>query len=455
MADVAQTFALNPYAAEQAKNERLQRYAELLQSQGLAPNEKFSYNGIEAPPSAAGALAKGLQLGVSGYLQGRGMRNSEDLANKMTTERKADMDKIVSALQGTLGAAEVPGSVTATQADVNDREMGPAAANPIALGQQLATGGGMGEGANIGAPAKAAVPGSLEAAQSMMMASKFPDLQAAGLSGMAARQAAKDARLLTLEDAETKFKNEQKLKLSPGYRNPVPGVDVPFSSDVLGQNIAIAAAKMPPPANYEPTGVGSGVRPIEGGPADPKVIAATARARRLDELKPIPANINTGISENLQAVRKIDNALNALDPKKGGDPNATGFKNLIPDSILNRLDPTGTSARGLIADIGSLKIHDRSGAAVTAAETPRLKPFIPSATDDLPTIKTKLANFRNEYFQMLNDFSETYGAEQGYKPNPVLDQFLRQGTLPEGAPAAAAPSMDEIQAEIARRGLNK
>ena len=54
MADVAQTFALNPYAAEQAKNERLQRYAELLQSQGLAPNEKFSYAGIEAPPSAAG-----------------------------------------------------------------------------------------------------------------------------------------------------------------------------------------------------------------------------------------------------------------------------------------------------------------------------------------------------------------------------------------------------------------
>ena len=198
MADVAQTFALNPYAAEQAKNERLQRYAELLQSQGLAPNEKFSYAGIEAPPSAAGALAKGLQLGVSGYLQGRGMRNSEDLANKMTTERKAEMDKIVSALQGTPGAPEVPGSVTATQADVDDREMGPAAANPIALGQQLATGGGMGEGANIGAPAKAAVPGSLDAAYATMMASKFPDLQTAGMSGVAAQARTAGDRAFTL-----------------------------------------------------------------------------------------------------------------------------------------------------------------------------------------------------------------------------------------------------------------
>jgi len=183
MADVAQTFALNPYAAEQAKNERLQRYAELLQSQGLAPNEKFSYAGIEAPPSAAGALAKGLQLGVSGYLQGRGMRSSEDLANKMTTERKASMDQVVAALQGTKATPEMPGSVTATQADVNDREMGPAAASPIALGQQLATGGGMGEGANIGAPAKAAVPGSVDAANAIMVASKFPDFQAMGLQG--------------------------------------------------------------------------------------------------------------------------------------------------------------------------------------------------------------------------------------------------------------------------------
>ena len=272
MADVAQTFALNPYAAEQAKNERLQKYAELLQSQGLAPNEKFSYAGIEAPPSAAGALAKGLQLGVSGYLQGRGMRNSEDLANKMTTERKADMDKIVSALQGTPGAAEVPGSVTATQADVDDREMGPAAANPIALGQQLATGGGMGEGANIGAPAKAAVPGSLEAAQSMMMASKFPDLQAAGLSGMAARQAAKDARLLALEDAETKAINDRITKRSPGYRNPVPGVDVPLSPEVFGQQVSIAGAKAnataQPPAGYQLSPQG-GLTPIAGGPADP------------------------------------------------------------------------------------------------------------------------------------------------------------------------------------------
>jgi hypothetical protein len=133
MADVAQTFALNPYAAEQAKNERLQRYAELLQSQGLAPNEKFSYAGIEAPPSAAGALAKGLQLGVSGYLQGRGMRKADELTEKARTESKEFID----ALTGK------PGEVAPTRglgiSDFEDRQVVGGKYDPEAGPQKLAT----------------------------------------------------------------------------------------------------------------------------------------------------------------------------------------------------------------------------------------------------------------------------------------------------------------------------
>ena len=133
MADVAQTFALNPYAAEQAKNERLQRYAELLQSQGLAPNEKFSYNGIEAPPSAAGALAKGLQLGVSGYLQGRGMRKADELSAKAQTESKEFIDTLTGK----------PGEVAPTRglgiSDFEDRQVVGGKYDPEAGPQKLAT----------------------------------------------------------------------------------------------------------------------------------------------------------------------------------------------------------------------------------------------------------------------------------------------------------------------------
>ncbi|MBF9641260.1 hypothetical protein IAI27_11285, partial [Streptococcus pseudopneumoniae] len=78
-----------------------------------------------------------------------------------------------------------------------------------------------------------------------------------------------------------------------------------------------------------------------------------------------------GHLENLGALRQVDNALDLIGGEKvgelQGDKNATGFKGYLPDVALNRMDPEGTSTRAIIADIGSLKIHDRSGAAVTAA----------------------------------------------------------------------------------------
>jgi hypothetical protein len=133
MADVAQTFALNPYAAEQAKIERLQKYAELLQSQGLAPDQKFGYAGIEAPPSAAGALAKGLQLGVSGYLQGRGMRKTDELTEKARAESKEFIDTLTGK----------PGEVAPTRglgiSDFEDRQVVNGKYDPEAGPQKLAT----------------------------------------------------------------------------------------------------------------------------------------------------------------------------------------------------------------------------------------------------------------------------------------------------------------------------
>ena len=89
MAEIAQTFSIDPYAAERSKIARQQKFAELLQSQALQPNEKFSYAGIEAPISAAGGLAKALQAGMSGYLQGDAARK-EDAANiKQETDYNA------------------------------------------------------------------------------------------------------------------------------------------------------------------------------------------------------------------------------------------------------------------------------------------------------------------------------------------------------------------------------
>lgn len=128
----------------------------------------------------------------------------------------------------------------------------------------------------------------------------------------------------------------------------------------------------------------------------------------------IPANIAKAYTENATALRKIDSALAEVEKY----PAAFGLQNVRGDAISQRLDPKGVTARAIIADIGSLKIHDRSGAAVTAAETPRLLPFIPNVNDKAETIKKKLALFRKEYAAIQTDIDSMYNAEQGYRALP-------------------------------------
>jgi hypothetical protein len=164
-------------------------------------------------------------------------------------------------------------------------------------------------------------------------------------------------------------------------------------------------------------------------------------------LKDIPAVASRAITENQIALNKVRRAIDLNEGKEitlpngnkiQGDSNATGFiKGLTPQVILNSWDPQGVDTRAFIADIGSLKIHDRSGAAVTASETPRLKPFIPSISDSKDTAIKKLKQFEAEYQDMENSFAEMYSRDQGYRPNPSL---LGKGSNAGGN----RPSLDSI-----------
>jgi len=133
-------------------------------------------------------------------------------------------------------------------------------------------------------------------------------------------------------------------------------------------------------------------------------------------LKQIPANINLAILKNNQSLKQIDDTIALLNK----NPNSTGVKGYLPNFALNRMDPEGTDARAGVADIGSLVLHDRSGAAVTAAEAPRLMPFIPLATDDNATVIKKLTRMRNIAAQDQVGLTETYSKDQGYIPSPIL-----------------------------------
>lgn len=148
--------------------------------------------------------------------------------------------------------------------------------------------------------------------------------------------------------------------------------------------------------------------------------------------RPLPPTITKGLVENNSSIRKIDNALAALEKY----PQAFGTKNYLGDAIRQRSDPQGVDPRAKVADIGSLIIHDRSGAAVSASEFPRLAPFVPVATDDPATVKTKLANLKANIQMMNEETQQIYSTDQGYK------EF---NAGPSNAPAATQPTQQPAQ----------
>lgn len=140
-----------------------------------------------------------------------------------------------------------------------------------------------------------------------------------------------------------------------------------------------------------------------------------------------PETAVAGMVNNMNAVRKIDSAFAALSSNPDAIGLDKGAMNMVSPALLDRWDPGGVTARALVSDIGSLKIHDRSGAAVTASETPRLRPFIPSVTDSREIAAKKLTNFRNEYMSILKDQYSLHGPAQGFRGNPEIEKFISGG----------------------------
>lgn len=211
------------------------------------------------------------------------------------------------------------------------------------------------------------------------------------------------------------------------------------------QGLVSLPSRMPPGSSTAGTGAGAATA---GGITTAPVTAqevTTAEGKPIGpKLKDIPASINTAIIKNNQTLGVVKNALDLLEGKTltsqvggesiktQGDPNATGWKGYLPGAVLNRVDPTGVDTRAAVANIGSMVMHDRSGAAVTLSEFPRLAPFIPAATDDPDTAKKKL----RQLFKMMQEeqigLKSTYTKEQGYKPSPVLEGAATPAAAPAG-----------------------
>lgn len=178
---------------------------------------------------------------------------------------------------------------------------------------------------------------------------------------------------------------------------------------VIAQGAPKPGYQLMTPAENEAAGLDPNVR-YQRAP-DGQITALGGQSKA--QLKAVPPPIVTKVLDNRKAVRNIDGALAEI--KKY--PDGVGF--LIgntPNWIAQRTDKKGVEVRSAIANIGSLIIHDRSGAAVTVSETPRLLPFIPLTSDTAETAKKKLKRLRAEIASLNEDYEAQYSEDQGYKP---------------------------------------
>lgn len=205
--------------------------------------------------------------------------------------------------------------------------------------------------------------------------------------------------------------------------------------------IRLAASLRQPPQPVAPTIVqtdsGPMVLPRGSNQAVPILGSDGQPVRGKATEKAMPASAIKTLMENQQNLRRAEQALALVQGKSTGtavgDTQATGWKGLlstteIGDQALQRLDPKGVDTRAAISDLGSMIIHDRSGAAVTAAEYPRLRPFIPKVTDNADTARKKLERFVTEYRNVQQEAVDFF-KESGYKvPTESLRPPASSGT---------------------------
>lgn len=159
-----------------------------------------------------------------------------------------------------------------------------------------------------------------------------------------------------------------------------------------------------------------------------------------EPLKDMPSDALTKFAGNKATITRIDALLKDLGNNKG----SMGPWNYLGDAINQRRDPAGVALRSQIANIGSLIVHDRSGAAVTVGEMSRLTPMIPQETDNAETARKKLDQLRKALATEMQAFNSVYGPENGYKgfgskqhgyPKPVSQsvpkQVPAQGSQPQ------------------------
>ena len=392
---------LNPYTAESAAIQRRLQMAQLLNQQAMQPMELPQQAGVKISPYAG--LAKILEGFNAGREEKAATEAYKELANKYQAGNKADISGFLEAMQGAperaprLDPQEVQQMADqGTPMPPNIPAVAPdrTRAMALALGSQSPALQGAG-GAMLSqmmtpkAPIHVAPGGSIldpNTMQPVYTAPKDRTGELAVYDEYVKQQTALGKKPLGINEFQIEQRKASRPLAPPRER-------VVFDANRGGTVNLDTGAFTPVTQNGEPIGT------------KPK------------DLRPVPATINTAMTQNQAVLNKLDR----VDQLLAANPNATGIlKGITPNVILNRTDKEGTAARAALAELAATKVHDLSGAAVSVSEFGRLKPFLPQPTDDAETIKTKLAGMRAEIQDIMGATNQIYSEEQGYKPIPNL-----------------------------------
>lgn len=105
----------------------------------------------------------------------------------------------------------------------------------------------------------------------------------------------------------------------------------------------------------------------------------------------LDAKTQAALKGSTELGSKLDAALAQLE----ANPDAVGWKTLIPDLALQRFSSQGERmTRSAIGELSAEKAHDLYGAAFTAAEMKRAEKFLPRDGDSVDTVRDKLKQLK-------------------------------------------------------------
>ena len=433
----------SPYQTEQRRIQQQQKMAEMLQAQSMQPNERFSYNGIEARIPATAGLAKMLQGFTSMMMQKKGLEEEKALGEKYRSERMGDMSELISGLNApaVAGQAEVP----ARPAEIAPEERAQAAdygtplpgaaipavmaraagqIDPLMMGRMKTSEGADQVLALVMAQRQAQLEAERRANEPFNLTGEQTRFQPVpgGVPKVIATGVAKtpfaplDVSKFTPESLALAMKpdgtvDRTLLRAIPERATGELGVyneyvrqqtaagKIPMGIDqfIINQKIAGRTPAVPRERSVYDTTRGGVVNldtsaftpAMQGGkPIGPAQSPAVAKE---------VMGINQQKSTMQGAINAVNESPSAFGFKRGA---ATASGSGVAESIAGRFDtPQETEARAYVFNNVSAVIKERAGTAQSAQELTRINSFLPGATDNAKQITNKL----NGYLKYLDD----------------------------------------------------